>query len=259
MVCIKRVPDTQEVDLRIDASEKDIIKDRLSWTINESDNYALEEALLIKGRIGGTVTLITLGPKEADEVLRMGLAKGADNAIRLWDERFLGSDGYTTAKILSSAIKKINYNIILTGSIATDDGYSQIGPTIAALLNLPYATFITKLELKDNFALVKRELEGGLLEVKEVQLPALFTIQTGINTPRYASILGIKKASAKEIKVWNLEELGLSSEEVGELGSKTILNKIYIPVVESKAEILSGEPDEISAKFVTILKEKGLL
>lgn len=259
IVCIKRVPDTAEAELVITPDEKDIVKDRLVFDMNEWDNYALEEALLMKERYGGSVTLVTVGPEEAAEALRTGLAKGADTAIRLTDDSFTGSDAYATAKILAQAIKDLPYDLILTGAQAGDDGYSQVGQTLAELLGLPHATLVTKIEIEDGKARVHRELEGGLEEVLEVELPAVFTIQTGINVPRYASLKGIRAAFRKGIKVLGASDLGLQPDEVGEIGSKTRLERLFIPPVEKVAEILEGSPDEVSGQLAEILKGRGLV
>jgi len=259
IVCIKRVPDTAEAAVIIDETEKGIKEERLTFDINEADNYALEEALLLKEKVGGSVTLISVGKKEAEEALRMGLAKGADTAIRLWDDKFIYSDAYAIAKILATAIKERKFDLILTGCMATDDGYSQVGPTLAELLGIPHATLVTGVEIKEKRVKVERELEGGLLEVLDIELPALFAVQTGINEPRYASIIGIKKAAQKEIEVMGLEGLGLKDEDVGEQGSKAKLEKLFIPMVEKRAEILEGTPDEVSVKLAELLKEKGLV
>lgn len=256
LVCLKRVPDTAEAVVIPDTTGKDIVKDRLTFSTNEADNYALEEALLLKEKFGGTVTLLTVGPKSSEEVLRMGLAKGADRAIRLWDERFTNSDYFTIAKVLATACQTLNYQLILTGCMATDDGYAAVGPTLAAILDLPQATYVNKVEIQDGKAKIQRELEGGWLEVKEISLPAVLTIQTGINTPRYPSILGIKRASSKEIPVLDCAALKLNESD---FSPKTVLEKLSIPMVESKAVFLQGAPDEISTQLTKILKEKGLL
>lgn len=256
LVCLKRVPDTAEAAVIPDSTGKDIVKDRLTFSINEADNYALEEALLLKEKFGGTVTLLTVGPKPFEEVLRMGLAKGADAAIRLWDDKFLNSDYFTIAKALATAGKTLNYNLILTGCMATDDGYAAVGPTLAAILGIPQATYVNKIEIQDSKAKIRRELEGGLLEVKEINLPAVLAIQTGINTPRYPSILGIKRAAAKAIPVLDCTALKLTEAD---FSPRTILEKLFIPVVESKAEFIQGAPDEISTQLAKVFKEKGLL
>ncbi len=259
VVCIKRVPDTSESEVKIDQSGKDIVKDGLVFNINEADNYALEEALLIKEKIGGTITLITMGPKESEDTLRMGLAKGADTAIRLDDPAFEDSDAYATAKVLASCIKDIDHDLILTGCIASDDGYSQVGPSIAEILGIPHAAMVTGIEIKENMVEASRELEGGLLEVVEVKLPALLTIQTGINEPRYASIMGIAKASKREIVLKGLGDLVLKDDEVGRKGSNTVIDKFMIPVQEKMAEFIQGPPEEAAEKLTGILKERGLV
>jgi len=240
LVCLKRVPDTAEAAVIPDSTGKDIVKDRLTFSINEADNYALEEALLLKEKLGGTVTLLTVGPKPFEEVLRMGLAKGADGAIRLWDDKFINSDYFTMAKALATASQTLNYNLILTGCMATDDGYAAVGATLAAILGIPQATYVNKIEIQESKAKIRRELEGGLLEVKEINLPAVLAIQTGINTPRYPSILGIKRAAAKEIPVLDCNALKLTDAD---FSPRTILEKLFIPVVESKAEFIQGAPE----------------
>lgn len=259
IVCVKHVPDTAEAEVTIDPSGRDIKKEGLPFDINEWDNYAIEEALLLKEKHGGKVTVITVGPEEYNETLRKCLAKGADEAIRLYDESFKGSDGYTTAKILCSAIKNMKFDLILTGAMAGDDGYAQVGVTLAEMLGVPHASLVKKVEVKDGWVKVNRELEGGLEEVAEVKLPAVLTIQTGINEPRYVSIAGIRRAAKKEIKVLGLAELGLSKEEVGEPGSPTRLERLFIPEVTKKVEVLTGDPSEVASKLANVLKEKGVL
>lgn len=259
VVCCKRVPDTVEADVAVDASGRDIRKEKLAFTINESDNYALEEALLIKEKLGGTVTLVSTGPKESDDVLRMGLAKGADKAIRLTDEKFAGSDALAIARVLAKAIAPLKPDLILCGSQASDDGQAQVGVMLAELLGFTHAAYVSKLTWEGGKAAYRRELEGGLLEAGEMSLPAVVTVQTGINLPRYASIMGIKRAQAKELKVLDAAALGLAEGEIGAAGSKTLLDKLYVPKVESHAEILQGDVNETSARLAAILKEKGLV
>lgn len=254
IVCLKMVPDTSETEVRVDSTNKDILKVRLVYTTNEADNYALETALLLKEKHGGSVTLISVGPQKVDEVLRMGLAKGADRAIRLTDELFDKGDAWTTAKVLAQAISQNKFDVVLTGCIATDDGYSQIGPTIAAMLKIPSASYVNKLEVIDNSKLrVDRELEGGILERKEISLPALLTIQTGINTPRYASIIGIKRAGSKPLDILDAAKLNFDATA---LESLTELDKMYMPKVEAKAQFIAGSDDEISEKLSILVKEK---
>ena len=254
IVCIKRVPETAEVEIKVDSSGKDIVKERLTFDINESDNYALEEAILQKERLGGTVTIVSLGPPDCEDTLRMGLAKGADQAIRITDEKFCELDGFATAEILKSAIKDLKFDLILTGCLATDDGYSQVGPTLAELLDIPHAVLVTKIDVEDEKARVQRELEGGLLEALDIKLPALFAIQTGINEPRYASLIAIRRAAAKEIKVLNAQDMGTEKPTL-----RTRIDRLFPPPVGKRAEILEGSADETSAKLAQICKGKGIL
>lgn len=259
LVCVKHVPETAEADIKIDSTGKTIEKAGLVFDINEWDDYAVEEAVRIKEKLGGTVTVITVGSEDANSTLRKCLARGADKAIRLSDPKFEGSDSYAIAKILHKAIKDLPFDLIFTGAQAGDDGYAMVGPILAQLLRIPHATMVKKIELKNGVARVNRELEGGLEEIVEVKLPAVLTIQTGINEPRYVSIMGIRKAMKKEIKVLGMAELGLSENEVGEAGSWIKIEKLYVPPVEKQAEFLDGTPEEIAAKIAEILKARGLV
>ncbi len=254
IVCIKRVPQTAEADVKIDSSGRDIVKDRLTFDMNESDTYALEEAILFKEKFGGTLTVVSLGLGDAEDTLRIALAKGADNAIRIKEEDFGELDGFKTAQLLNEVIKDIKYDIIFTGCIATDDYYSQVGVTLAELLNIPHATMVTKIDIADEKVHAHRELEGGLLEHLEITLPALFTVQTGINEPRYASLIAIRRAAKKEIKV-----MGKSEISSGDIMPNSTLEELFTPPVGKRAEILSGSLDDVSAKVTDIIKEKGLL
>ncbi len=254
IVCIKRVPETAEAEIKVDSSGHDIIKERLTFDINESDNYALEEAVLLKEKLGGQVTLISLGPPECEEVLRMGLAKGADTAIRVDSSEFGELDGAKTAEIIKAVISKLHFDLIFTGCMATDDGYSQVGPMLAETLGVPHGVLVTKVDVENGKAKVHRELEGGLIEVVELKLPAVCAIQTGINEPRYASLIAIRRAAAKEIKVLKKEELGIEEPSL-----KSSIDALFPPPVGKRAEIFAGSPDETSAKAATVFKEKGLV
>ncbi len=259
VVCVKYVPDTTEAEIAIRDDGRDIKREGLVFDINEADNYAVEEALLLKEEFGGSITVLTVGPPEADETLRMCLAKGVDTAVRLTDERFEGSDSYATARILAEAIRDMDYDLVLTGCMADDDASAQVGVTLAEMLDIPHAALVVSTEAEDGKMTVHRELEGGLHEVLEIGLPALFTIQTGINEPRYASIFGIRKAMKKQIEVLDLDDLDLAEEAVGEAGSKTSLVELFIPVVTAQATILEGSPEEVSSELVTVLKNEGVV
>ena len=259
IVCVKHVPETAEADIKIAGSMKAIEKTGLVFDINEWDDYGVEEAVRLKEKHGGTVTAITVGSEEADSTLRKCLARGADKGIRLTDSRFEGSDGFAIAKILARCIKSMPFNVIITGAQASDDGNAVVGPILAELLGISHATMVKKIEINEQVARVKRELEGGLEEVVEVKMPAVMAVQTGINEPRYVSIMGIRKAMQKEIKILGSADLGLSENETGEAGSWLKLQKLYVPPVEKQAEFLKGNPDEVAAKIAEIVKAKGLI
>jgi len=259
VVCVKHVPETAEAEVTIDESGKRIKTGDLVFDINEWDDYALEEAVLLKEKLGGSITVITVGPEDADETLRKCLARGADRAIRLTDKAFEGSDGFATAKILHKAVQNLPFDLVLTGAQAGDDGFAQVGVVLAELLGIPHATMVKKVSVTEGLVKVSRELEGGLEQVMEIKLPAVLTIQTGINEPRYVSIMGVRKAREKELKVLSLTDIGLEAGTVGESGSWITVEKMFIPPVEKEAEILTGGLDEIAAKVVETLKAKGLI
>ncbi len=259
IVCIKHVPETAEAEIKIDSSGKAIEKMGLVFDINEWDDYVLEEAVRIKEKFGGTVTAITVSTEDANRTLRKCLARGADKAIRLTDAKFEGSDGYAIAKILHSVIKDLPFDLVLTGVLASDDGYTMVGSILAELLEISHSTMVKKIEFVNGVARVNRELEGGLEEIVEVKLPAVLTIQTGINEPRYVSIMGIRKAMKKEIKVLSLADTGLCESEVGEAGSWLKVEELLIPIVEKRAEFFKGTPAEIATKIAELLKSRGLI
>jgi electron transfer flavoprotein beta subunit len=257
IVCIKRVPETTDVDIMIDKSGKDIEKSGLVFDLNEWDTYAIEEAIQLKEKMGGTVTVISLGGEESNESLRKCLAMGADDAVRLTDPAFEGSDGFATAKVLTEAIRKIPYDLIFTGVQAEDDGYGQVGVALAEILGISHVSLVTHLEIQNQKVKAHRELEGGLEEVVEVDLPVAMTIQTGINEPRYVSIMGIRKVAKKEIKTFSLSDLNLKPEEVGLSGSDIGLKNVFLPPVGEGATMLEGKPEELALKVFNIVKDKG--
>jgi electron transfer flavoprotein beta subunit len=259
IVCIKRVPEVAEVDLQVDPRGKGIKGEGLVFSLNDWDNYAVEEAVRIKEKHGGKVTAITVGPGESEEVLRRALALGADEAVRVTDPATEGSDAYAIARILAAVITDIPYDIILTGVQADDDGYAQVGATLAELLGIPHATLVTAMEIEEKRVRVHRELEGGMEEVLDCQFPALFTIQSGINEPRYVSIMGIRKVAKKEIQAHDLSAVGLAPEDVGEGGSMILIERIFPTPVGEGAEILIGSPDAVAAQVTDIFAKGGVI
>jgi len=257
IVCVKRVPETAEAEIAIDASGKDIKAEDLVFDINEWDNYAVEEAVRLKEEHGGTITVVTLGPADSQDTLRRSLAMGADEAVHLNDPSFFSGDPYATAKALHAALEDKPFDLLFTGVQAGDDGYGQVGPMLGELFQVSHACMVNKVDVKEKNARIHRELEGGLEEVYEIELPAVLSVQTGINEPRYVSIMGIRKAKKKELREVGAGDLSLAAEEVGIAGSLTEVKELYLPPVEKEAEMLRGSPDEISERVLGILKEKG--
>jgi electron transfer flavoprotein beta subunit len=254
-VCVKRIPKTAEADILIEKDGKDIKKDHLVFTLNDWDGYAVREAALLKEKHGGEVKVLTVGPEESKEVLTRCLAMGVDRALRIEEPSSI--DGHRIAEILSQALKGQPFDLILTGVQAEDDGWGQVGGALAQMLGLPHAAIVNHIEITGGRASVRRELEGGIEEAVEVKLPAVLTIQTGINEPRYVSIMGIRKVAKKEIKTFGTSDLNLKAEEVGLSGSDIQLEKIFLPPVGEGAEMLEGKPEEIASKVFDILKDKG--
>jgi electron transfer flavoprotein beta subunit len=262
VVCVKQVPDTSDPDteVHIDSSGKGVDQSKFGFVINDADNFAVEEAVLLKEKHGGEVTVVSIGPDAADKVIRMALAKGGDGAVRLDDEKFAYSDVVATARLLQSALKDISYDLVLTGCMASDDGYGAVGVALAQMLGVPHAAYTKLVEVIDDKKLkIGREIEGGLIEMNEIESPCVLTIQTGGNEPRYASFKGIREASKKEIKVMDLAATGLSEDQVGEAGSVAVMTGYSVPEVGELAEMLEGDPGETAGKLGDILKEKGLV
>lgn len=256
LVCVKRVPDTAENEFELNSEGNDLDRDDLVYSVNEWDNYAVEEAIQIVDKVGGSVTVVTVGDDGAEEVLRREMAMGADNGVLLSDDAFEGSDGRGIAAILKAEVEKGNYDLILTGAQA-DDGAGQVGGMLAAMLDYPYASLVNKIEPADAKIKVGREIEGGNQEMNEIELPCVLSIQTGINEPRYVGIRGIRKVAGVEIPVKGAADLGVNSGSVGEAGAKTKRVDYFVPDLGDSAEMLEGSTDEIIEKLIEKLKAKG--
>jgi len=259
LVCIKYVPDTSEAEVKLNPDGITVDDSRFSFDINDADNYAVEESVLIKEAQGGEITVISIGPKKSDVMIRMAMAKGCDQAVRVEDDRIAVHDPLMVAKTLSGAIKGHDFDLVLTGCMANDDWHMSTGVALAEELGVNHASMVNKVEVLDGKVKVHRELEGGLLEVVELELPAVLTIQTGINEPRYAPIRGIRQAQKKELNVVSLDDIGLDPAEVNSDASQVVLEKLYIPEMESSAEFIEGEPDEKAEKLASILHKGGLV
>jgi electron transfer flavoprotein beta subunit len=256
VVCAKRVPETAETELRIEDDGGSIREESLVFDINEWDNYALEEALRLREEHEGTVTVVTLGPEASEEMIRSCVAKGADETILLSDPALQGGDAVAVARVLAAAVRRLDYDLVLTGTQASDDGWGQVGPLVAHLLEIPCATLVTQVEVEDDIVLVRRELEEELQEEVEMPLPALLAVQTGINEPRYASVRGIRKALKHEIEKPDLSALDLDESDVGAAGSRSRVLKLFHPPRGEKAVMLEGTPSQCASELLGILRSK---
>ncbi|MBF0226145.1 MAG: electron transfer flavoprotein subunit beta/FixA family protein [Desulfobacterales bacterium] len=253
LVCVKRVPDTSENEIEVNKDGTDIKRDDLVYSVNEWDNYAVEEAIQIVDRVGGSVTVVTVGDSDSEEILRREMAMGANNGILLSDDAFATTDGKGIATILKAIVQKGKYDLILTGAQA-DDGAGQVGGMLAAMLDMPYASLVNKIEDLDGKLKVGREIEGGNQEMNEIDLPCVLSIQTGINEPRYVGIRGIRKVASVDIPVHGLSDLGISADAIK---AKVKRLDYFVPELGKGAEILEGSNDEIIEKLIELLKSKG--
>ncbi|MBI9087494.1 MAG: electron transfer flavoprotein subunit beta/FixA family protein [Desulfobacterales bacterium] len=253
LVCVKRVPDTAENEISVNSDGSDIERDDVVYSVNEWDNYAVEEAIQIRDNVGGSVTVVSVGDEESEEVLRREMAMGADNGILITDELLEKTDGKGIAAAIKGVVDAGKYDLIMTGALA-DGGAGQIGGMLAAMLDIPYASLVNKIEVGDGNLKVGREIEGGNQEMNEISLPCVVSIQTGINEPRYVGIRGIRKVASVEIPVKSAADLGLSADDVA---AKVIRQTYFVPELGEGAEILEGTTEEQIEKLIEILKSKG--
>lgn len=244
IVAIKQVPE-RDAQIAIASDGKWIDEDDLSYTINEPDAYALEEALQLKEKNGGEVIVLSLGPERVTSTLREALAKGADRAIHVEYGEATDLDTLAVARMLAEAIKPETPDLILTGLQSDDLGLGQTGVVLAELLGMPHATIIMQVEKTSSGLRVKRELEDGWFQHVEMPLPSLLTIQSGGNKLRYATLMGIKKAKSKETVTVSPSEAVTNAIEIG---------KVYLPEKQKKTEMLTGSPTEIAGQIVEKLK-----
>ena len=252
-ICIlmKQVPDKNS-SLTIAKDNRCIEENNITWVANESDSYALEEALQLKEEHGGEVVACTLGGESASQILKDAMAKGADRSIILSDSQFDSLDILSLAKVFASALKDENFDLILSGLQSDDQGNSQLGLLMAQLLGMSHASLVMGTEVNnDNTIKVKRELEGGWFQWTELSLPASISIQSGINTPRYATLKGI-------MMVKNKTTDHLSAQDVGALNQSPMVNleKIYVPEKSKETVFIDGSPDEIAEKLVDVFKNE---
>jgi len=250
LVCMKQVPQ-KDAPLKLNQGGTWIRED-ISYEVNEPDAYALEEALRQKEKHGGEVVVVTAGPARAQQVLREALAKGADRAIHLEDAAFVGLDALNTAKAIAAAIEGEQFDMIFTGLQSDDYGYAQTGVVLAELLGWPHATIIMQIEKADGGIRVKRELEAGFFQFVDMPLPAVLTIQSGINKLRYATLIGIKQAKNKPMRKLALAEV---QSAIGP--NLQQIRRLYIPEKTKKTELLEGAPAEVAKKLVDRLRDQA--
>ena len=206
---------------------------------------------------GGSVTVVTVGDDESEEVLRREMAMGANKGLLLMDDAFEGSDGKGIATILKAAVEKGSYDLIMTGA-QSDSGAAQVGGMLAAMLDYPYASLVNSVEVIDEKKLkVGREIEGGNQEMNEIDLPCVLSIQTGINEPRYVGIRGIRKVSSVEIPTLGASDLGISGDSVGGGVARVKRIDYFVPELGGGAEMLEGDSEQIVEKLIEMLKAKG--
>jgi electron transfer flavoprotein beta subunit len=257
LVCARRVPDTSENEIRLNDAGNDIERDDLVYSINEPDNYAVEEALQIVAKAGGNVTVATVGTDQDEEILRREMAMGANKGVLLSDDAFAGCDGKGIATVLKGFVQKNNFDLVLTG-VQAEDGGAQVGGMLAAMLDYPFASLVNSIEMLDGKKLkIGREIEGGNREISEIDLPCVLSIQTGINEPRYVGMRGIRQVASVEVPTYGAADLAIAVGEVGASAANTRREDYFIPAAGKGAEILQGTHEEVADKLVELLKAKG--
>jgi len=257
LALVKQVPNTDSA-FRINSAGTWVDEANLTYGLNDYDRYALEALLKLKDAGKATeVVALSVGPDRVSTALRTCLATGADRAIHIKDDALAGSDPLSLAQVIAAAIKDEGFSLIMAGLQADDDNYGQIGGLLARLLDRPCASAAISLELlSDTTVRVEREMENNRLQVVELQLPAVITVQTGINEPRYASLKGIMAAKKKEIRSVALADLGLDAAKVGGAAARFTTLKVEMPPKGKGAEILKGGPDDVARELVRRIKEK---
>jgi electron transfer flavoprotein beta subunit len=245
IVCIKQVP---AKDAPLSIAGNWIRESDIGFEMNEPDSYALEEALRLKEKHGGEVIALSMGPERVKQTIKEALAKGADRGIHIADDNFAQLDPLGSAKSIAAAIQQQKHDLVLTGLQSDDHGFGQTGVLLAGVLDVPHATIIMAIEVDGQKMKLKRELEAGWFQHIACPLPAVLTIQSGINKVRYATLKGIMAAKKKEITTIARESLGVSVEPTQRV------EKIYVPTKTKKTEFLTGTPKEVAGKLVEKLK-----
>ena len=254
IVCIKQVPNT--TDVKIDPVTNTLIRDGVESVINPFDTYAIEEGVRLKERFGGKVTVITMGPPQAENALKEAISLGCDEAVLVSDRKFAGSDTWATSYTLSCTIRRIgSFDVILCGKQASDGDTAQVGPGISVHLDIPQVTYVKRIEeISDSKAKVERMTEEGY-DIIETPLPCVFTVVKEINTPRLPSLKGMMRAKSAKIAKWAAVDIDADPKNLGLDGSPTRVVKIFTPPPRKGGQILKGETIETSKKLVDLLKD----
>ncbi len=242
-VCIKQVPDAKQV--RLDSQTNTLVREGVDCMVNPYDQNALEEAVRIKEAHGGEITAITMGPQQAETILRDAVACGADEAVLVTGEAFAGADTLVTSYVLEKTIKKLgNFDLILCGKQTSDGDTAQVGPGLATRMNIPFVTCVQKIrEISEQSMIVERMMDDGY-DVVQMPLPSLITVVRDINDPRVPSLKGKMKAKKAKITVFNAQEIGADSSCLGLIGSPTQVVRVFTPESKAGKEVLSGTVDE---------------
>ncbi|MCM3654597.1 electron transfer flavoprotein subunit beta/FixA family protein [Metabacillus litoralis] len=249
-VIMKRTFDTEE---KITINNGQIDEGGAEFIINPYDEYAIEEAIVLRENQGGEITVVTVGDEEAEKELRTALAMGADKAVLIDSEDLDELDQFTVATLLATYLQKQDYDIILGGNVAVDGGSGQVGPSVAQILSIPQVTTITNLEIADGKATIVRDVEGDE-ETVEVSLPVLVTAQQGLNEPRYPSLPGIMKAKKKPLETLDLDDLDLEEEDVE---PKTATIEVFLPPAKQAGKVLEGDAPSQVKELVSLLKSEA--
>ena len=257
VVCMKQVPGTTGV--QINPQTNTLVREGIKGIINPFDTFALEEGVRLKERCGGTVKVVSMGPPQAEEMLREALSLGADEAILLSDAAFAGADTWATAFTLATAIKKLGqYDIVICGRQTMDGDTGQVGPELSEMLGIPFVGYVCQIQdISERHARLRRMVDEGY-EIYETPLPAVITVTKEINVPRLPSLRGISRAKKTSIPVWTINELGVDKGMVGLSGSFTRVVRVFTPQRTSRGEIFQGEMDDQVERLIEKLKAAGV-
>lgn len=257
VVCIKQVPDTTEI--KLDPVKGTLIRDGVPSIMNPDDKGGLEQALRLKDQFGAEVTVITMGPPQAEAILREAFAMGVDKAILLTDRKFGGADTLATSYTLASALRKLDYDLIIAGRQAIDGDTAQVGPQIAEHLGLPQVTYVEEATFDGNKTLtIRKQTEEGY-EVLEVETPCMLTLLATANKPRYMSVAGIMTAYDKEVEIWTAENVDVDPEKIGLKGSPTRVSKSFTKGAKAMGQLFEVSPEEGAQIIYEKLKEKFII